>query len=426
MAAGYKVKLLRWQSGERFPILLGPGGQPLFDSTVYALTELRGRNQATNTISNALRAIQVFVIFLDLRKIDLSARLADGHLLSLSEIEDLARLCRLPMDNFEGVCDDAGGDRSRHSFSSENIRMRPQATAQVEVSCVVAATRMRSIRNYLEWLSSNHLSRNILGKKTASALRDAREHAMRAFAARIPKGRFSGTTDSREGLSPEASLELLRVVSPDCSDNPWTTSYTRNRNALIVYWLFYLGIRRGELLGIRVQDIDLRKGTVTIHRRADDVKDPRRNQPQTKTRARELPLGEALQAQVYDYIMNHRRTLEGARRHDFLLCADGSGQPMSLPALNKVFKILRLKCGNLPDTLSPHVLRHTWNDRFSEEMDRRSVPEEDEKKRRAYLMGWSEFSGTAATYTRRHIRKKAREASLGIQGQVIKKRLSDD
>lgn len=91
---------------------------------------------------------------------------------------------------------------------------------------------------------------------------------------------------------------------------------------------------------------------------------------------------------------------------------------MSLPALNKVFNVLREKCPELPTSLSPHVMRHSWNDRFSEEMDKRQTAEESEKKIRSYLMGWSETSSTAATYTRRHTRKKAQEVSLKMQEQI--------
>ena len=96
-----------------------------------------------------------------------------------------------------------------------------------------------------------------------------------------------------------------------------------------------------------------------------------------------------------------------------------TGQPISLPALNKIFKVLRIKCPNLPDSLCPHVMRHTWNDRFSEEMDKRQTQEESEKKWRSYLMGWSETSGTAATYTRRHTRKKAQKVSLAMQEKMM-------
>jgi hypothetical protein len=54
-------------SGERLPLLLDGQGQPLFEPTVYTLTELRTRNQATTTISSDLKAIQVFYMFLDVR-----------------------------------------------------------------------------------------------------------------------------------------------------------------------------------------------------------------------------------------------------------------------------------------------------------------------------------------------------------------------
>jgi hypothetical protein len=40
-------------------------------------------------------------------------------------------------------------------------------------------------------------------------------------------------------------------------------------------------------------------------------------------------------------------------------------------------------------------------------------------------MGWSETSGTAATYTRRHTEKKAKEASLSLQSK-LKPRSKDD
>lgn len=164
--------------------------------------------------------------------------------------------------------------------------------------------------------------------------------------------------------------------------------------------------------------MNFRDNTITIHRRADDSKDPRKNQPQTKTRARVLPIGGELRAMVYDYVMEYRIFLIGAKKHDFLLCSDKTGDPMSISAFNKVFNVLVEASPKILEGLCPHVLRHTWNDRFSEEMDQRKVSEESEKKMRSFLMGWSETSGTAATYTRRHVRKKAQEVSLEMQKKM--------
>ena len=420
MSFRYRVKLLKFSSGERFPLLLGAEGLPLFEPTVYALTELRARNQATNTINSALRAIQVFYLFLGIRGIDLSARLASTQLLSINEVEDLSRLCRLPVERLVAMLPDSVDKvKSPTVTSLESARMRLSGDAQEEVEPAFAGNRLRCIRGYVEWLVSERIAKHCMDKGLVNSLNASLQRLMSCMTARISKGGSRGGIDQREGLAPETAAELLRVVSPESPDNPWRDEYVRHRNALIVHWLYYLGMRRGELLGVRVTDVDFRKGTVTVHRRADDAKDPRTNQPQSKTKAREMPLGDGLKSMTYAYVMNQRFQLDGAKIHDFLFCADVTGQPMSLPALNKIFKVLRVKCPNLPDSLCPHVMRHTWNDRFSEEMDKRQTPEESEKKLRSYLMGWSETSGTAATYTRRHTRKKAQKVSLAMQEQMM-------
>jgi hypothetical protein len=41
-------------------------------------------------------------------------------------------------------------------------------------------------------------------------------------------------------------------------------------------------------------------------------------------------------------------------------------------------------------------------------------------------MGWSETSGTAATYTRRHIRKKAQKVSLAMQKSMMEEGSHDE
>jgi integrase len=154
-----------------------------------------------------------------------------------------------------------------------------------------------------------------------------------------------------------------------------------------------------------------------MHRQIDAT-DPRKVQPNVKTRAREIPLSQLLQDKTNAYVVKYRSALQAARKHRFLFIASDSGAPLSIPSFAKIFNVLRAKNPALPRNLFAHLLRHTWNDRFSEEMDKRGVSEETEKKTRSYLMGWSETSGSAATYTRRHVRKKAQEASLRMQGRM--------
>ena len=242
---------------------------------------------------------------------------------------------------------------------------------------------------------------------------------LNALRARSPRIDLRGKVLEREGLSLEAQRRLLEVIDPWFPGNPWRNWGAKVRNQLIIEWLYRLGVRRGELLGIRIGDIDFRKGQVTIHRRADDKQDPRKNQPNVKTKARVLSVDQDLLKKTQEYIMNFRRRLEGARRHDFLFVTVDTGKPISIPAFDKIFKVLRSSGNDLPVLLFAHLLRHTWNDNFSRQMDKNEVPEDKERKYRSYLMGWSETSGTAATYTRRHTRKAAEKISLSMQARVI-------
>src|SRR5687768_3683993 len=186
MSVGFKVRLLRLSSGERFPLLLDGEGRPLFEPTIYALTELRARNQATNTISSNLRSIQVFYLFLSLRGIDLSTRLSSGQTLSLSEVEDLTRLCRLPVERLDAMLNDAAEIRERSKpLSLEKARMRSQADAQEEVDPAFAGTRMHYIRGYIEWLGSDRLARHGLDKQVSDNLIASLNRVLPAITARI-------------------------------------------------------------------------------------------------------------------------------------------------------------------------------------------------------------------------------------------------
>jgi integrase len=197
-------------------------------------------------------------------------------------------------------------------------------------------------------------------------------------------------------------------------------SCARAEPRLIVRWLLGLGLRRGELLGVRISDINFQANEVIIARRADDPEDPRRAQPNTKTRDRLLFREEGLALLTREYIIGPRRALPEARKHEYLFVANGSGAPLTLAALNKVFAALRCRCPGIPNDLTPHVLRHTWNDVFSDVMDKQNVPDEIEKRSRARIMGWSPTSNMPETYTRRHVERKSREASLHLQNQLTK------
>lgn len=415
-------------SGERLPMLLSRDGLPMFDPTVFSLSEVRSRNRASNTIDSYLRSIMVFLLFLDLRNINLEERLKVGQLLSLGEIEELVGICRLPVEKIHSMLNESkvvSKQTTSSIVSLEKLRKRTSIIDDMRIDSSSAATRLRNIRDYLRWLCLSHISKHGIDVSIRLTLESTIKYTSNAIEARLPSGAYNHSRiNQREGLEPESVSRILKVINPLSQENPWSDEFSKYRNELIILWLLNCGLRRGELLNIRISDLNFRESTVVVVRRADDLSDPRTNQPKVKTRGREIPLSTGLLDKTNDYIMNQRSAIRGARKHDFLFVASDSGFPLSIPSLNKIFTVLKKKIPELANQLFPHILRHTWNDIFSEEMDKNKVGEEQEKKARSYLMGWSETSGTAATYTRRHIRKKAQTASLQLQKNIMER--SDD
>jgi integrase len=239
-----------------------------------------------------------------------------------------------------------------------------------------------------------------------------------AMKARIPRTAHKARS-SREGLSRTDLEKLFEIIDPDCPTNPWTSRFARVRNHVLILWALLLGPRRGELLSARVTDIDFRENTFTVVRRPDALLDPRKRQPLVKTAGRVALVSDPLIELTKNYIFTVRRQVSGARRHPFLFVDVRSGRPLSHSGFTKVFAVLRQHLGDIP-TLTAHVLRHTWNDHFSALMEKHSIPEADEVKFRSYLQGWRESSQTAATYTKRYVRERARAASLSLQEEMAR------
>ena len=74
----------------------------------------------------------------------------------------------------------------------------------------------------------------------------------------------------------------------------------------------------------------------------------------------------------------------------------------------------------LPERFSAHVLRHDWNDRFSDDGDkgarRDKQTAEDEADLRAYLMGWKSLD-SARWYTKRWTAEAANKRLLRQQSK---------
>lgn len=414
----YRIKLVRFDGGERFPVLcLQQDGMPVHSANLWVLTELRTANLSTSTLQQALRSLMVLFIVFDELKIDLSARLRDGQFLTVGDIEAIVGACKLPI---------TAGDRKKIGNGKFVSPWSTSGFSTPKIHPGTIAIRLLYIARYLDWIATDHLLKTGAGNPHFSGVEKLRELVSTAIKARIPSVQRLSNVTPREGLTEQMVSLLQQVVAPEFEHNPWSHEFVRQRNYLMIRWLLSLGVRRGELLGVKISDINFQTNEVLIARRADDPADPRLRQPNAKTSGRLLALDAELVALTRAYVMSIRRNVTGSRKHEYLWVAGGSGKPLSLAALNKVFITLRQHCPELPENICPHLLRHTWNDIFSEAIDRSDVSPTMEQKLRSRLMGWSETSGMAIVYNQRHIKKKTTAVSLQMQKQLRVEAPSDD
>lgn len=139
---------------------------------------------------------------------------------------------------------------------------------------------------------------------------------------------------------------------------------TTYRDRLIIMLLRSTGVRRGELLGLHledVKDLDI-SGRIRIVRREDNP-----NSAMAKGREREIPIlhqRSAIQETFHAYLLEeypHRAETLGHGMLFVNLSGKWEGQAMSLVRLNKLFDQLHKRTGI---KAHPHLFRHTFATRM--------------------------------------------------------------
>ncbi len=85
--------------------------------------------------------------------------------------------------------------------------------------------------------------------------------------------------------------EIRRLFQTCQYDHKWASDFIRIRNYTILRVLILTGVRRGELLGLHLQDVDLDKGTLTVRAETSKSKMPR-----------PIPLPRPLMIELSDYL----------------------------------------------------------------------------------------------------------------------------
>jgi site-specific recombinase XerD len=407
--------MIKMERGERVPLLMADDGVPLFRPTEWMVTDRRSANPAANTLQANCYALKFLYLWSECCDVDIEDRMLSGDYLRPHEINSLAAAAQNRLETFDKA--QRKHVTPRNVVSLEQVRMREPETAKT-VRKDTAANRLRTVSDYLSWLGRKGNLR--LDLQAAALRKQALDEMTANLVVEIPKTRGRNVVGQRMAPPEEVMDRLLAAIEPLSPDNPWGDLGLRIRNRLLIHIFYALGVRRGEALGLKIRDhINLRAKKILIARNADDPEDTRTNQPLAKTRDRWIPLADGLVDMIQEYLTHIRVKVPNARKHQFLFVSHQDGAPLSLRGGNKVFEKLRERLADLPANLTPHVLRHAWNDAFSRLMDAKNVSPEREAQMRNEMQGWSPTSGTAATYNRRKITTDAEKFSLEHQKTLL-------
>ncbi|MFM4998192.1 tyrosine-type recombinase/integrase [Aeromonas sanarellii] len=399
MEKNYRVTTFVMDSGERYCMVVDrASGLPVYYPTLFLTTQIRNRGAAFSTMLVAANNLLLLLRFLDSRGINLEQRFLTKDFFKPHELDDLRDFAQRKQGRMP-------------SKALSNLWLDDELANIVDNG--TQHSRLTTFANYLRWYAMH-----ILKMPELEVVEQINAMAEQIKTRRPSKqGRNSDLQD--RSLSDVQLDALFELIQPGSESNPFSIDVQR-RNRLMILLLFYLGIRGGELLNIRIQDIDFSTNRIRVVRRADERADSRTNEPNAKTRDRLLPLAESLVQELHGYITQDRRNVRNAKKNDYLFVTykrgPTVGNPISKAGYHKIFSVVRAVSPQLY-AASGHSLRHTWNRKFSERMDAmdEQVSEERQEQVRSYLMGWREGSGTAATYNKRFIQQKGFEAALALQ-----------
>ncbi|MEI2605276.1 site-specific integrase [Erwinia aphidicola] len=383
----YKVKKFVMSNGERGCLILDKDTQlPVYYQNLYLTNNVRNRSATVSTMEIVATNLLILSNYLKSRNINIINRIESKGFLNIAEIDDLIRYARQRFDKQKIT----------------NVRL----IKKEQVAKRTFSYRVHVFSSYLKWLCEMiHSIKGIHAKyEVDTFIENLRAH--------LPRNKTQSMNDRKDkSLSEEEIRKLFQLLEIEGSQNPFQKD-VQVRNRLIFTLLLNCGLRAGELLNLKVNDLNRRNYTLSIFRRHDCIEDRRLNQPLVKTGEREIPLSDELAMDIFDYIDNYRDKYTKKKKHDFLFVTHSScksvGEPLSVSAYEKIISTLKKTSPEMKN-LSGHKLRHSWNYFYSNEIDDSNLEISRKSGLRCYLMGWSKDSKMSENYNFKHISMKEKE-----------------
>lgn len=391
-----KLDIIHHPSGEQIPLILDNDGFPVAAPNEWLLSR---RALSANTLTRNARELVISLSWFEEKGIDLESRIRSDRMFTEAEIN--------------------GGlvEKLRHSVKDRTIgsgvggrSLSRIGSAKVAVGEETFNQRLSTTRAFLVWYFDVQLAS--LSSQDPVFLRV--QHHLELVKRLIDKAfitQSSPVSSMKKGLS-EIDGETLKAAvfyqNPDAYGKSEAVLF---RNYICVMIMLMYGLRMGELLSLRVEDIVFgRISELRVVRRPADSNDPRSKKPKVKRLGRVIPLDNLkFERELAEYIEIHREAMmdsADADEHSYLIVSDMGG-PLSMSSLGEYFRKVRKAFPEvLPSNLTSKMMRHTFSMRVEKKLREAGYDEDSRRQALAGLRGDSTLSAQD-TYIRAGIVEEA-------------------
>lgn len=396
------MKVSQYQVGvRRFVALVGEHEIPV-RALANAFIYCEFLNASFSTKLRVAQELKITLDYFDSVSIDVEGRVAAGEFLTPSEISSFYGVMRLRRDSFEIREKISVISKRLDSKKFRNAVAASQFTNN-KVDVETTAGRVRTLRKYITYLTDY-----FHGDRASQELKHRQDRLVASLkekerykSAKATKTTFSAVELSEKVIPDKYYERFLEVIKPSSKDNPFNTS--KLRNYLILSVMSQTGMRRSEVCKIKISDCLFHgSGTlIRVYSTPDDPTDPRLSRPNKKTGRPHLTgIRPELMEEISFYVQHVRNNFEKAGQHDFLFVAEKDsrktvGQPLTRGMINYILARVSRAVGF---DINPHLLRHKWNERFSEKGREKGLDRGYLEDMRRNAMGWHPESDMGRIY----------------------------
>ncbi len=190
-------------------------------------------------------------------------------------------------------------------------------------------------------------------------------------------------TESCRHILPSRASERKALTREEIQDIIGHLPRLKPQDAMLMYLLIYTGERRGEVLGLRWEDVDFENDLISVQRAVTFVKGkPVVGEPKSRAGYREIPILPEL-----------KQCLENNRKMAGYIIGDGE-QPITETSFKRRYE----RIGKQIDLhgATPHVFRHTFLTMASDKIDTKTLQ---------MIAGHSSYSITFNRYVHGRVEK---------------------